>query len=47
VPILFPERAYGASKMTGDIVREAAWGVLRLRLRTVAAVAVPLTGAEA
>lgn len=47
VPILFPERAYGASKMTSDIVCEAAWGVLRLRLRAAGAVAVPVTGAEA
>lgn len=41
VPILFPERAYGASKMSGDIVREAALGVLRLRASAAAAVAVP------
>lgn len=41
VPILFPERAYGASKMTGDIVREAALGVLRLRVSAAEAVALP------
>lgn len=38
VPILFPERAYGVSKMTGDIVKEAAIGVLRLRTSAAEAV---------
>jgi len=41
VAILFPERAYGASKMSGDIVREAAFGVLRLRVSAAEAVSLP------
>ena len=35
VPIIFRERVAGASKMTGDIVREALLLVLRLRLRAI------------
>jgi len=32
VPIVFPDRAQGKSKMSGNIATEAAWVVLRLRL---------------
>jgi dolichol-phosphate mannosyltransferase len=32
-PIVFKERRFGASKMSGDIVREAVIGVVKLRLR--------------
>jgi dolichol-phosphate mannosyltransferase len=32
VPIVFPDRAQGKSKMSGNIAAEAAWLVLRLRL---------------
>ncbi|HVJ63812.1 MAG TPA: polyprenol monophosphomannose synthase [Bdellovibrionota bacterium] len=32
-PIVFRERRFGASKMSGDIVREAVIGVIKLRLR--------------
>jgi dolichol-phosphate mannosyltransferase len=32
VPIVFPDRAHGKSKMSGNIAVEAAWLVLRLRL---------------
>ncbi len=32
-PIVFKERRFGASKMSGDIVREAVIGVIKLRLR--------------
>src|SRR5690606_733911 len=33
VPIIFQERRAGQSKMSGDIVKEALWGVIKLRLR--------------
>jgi dolichol-phosphate mannosyltransferase len=33
VPIIFVERRSGASKLDGRILREAIWGVLRLRMR--------------
>jgi len=33
IPIVFQERRAGASKMSGSIVKEALWGVLRLRFR--------------
>jgi hypothetical protein len=32
VPIVFPDRTRGRSKMSGRIALEAAWMVLRLRL---------------
>jgi dolichol-phosphate mannosyltransferase len=35
VPIVFTERTEGQSKMSGAIVREAAWKVWELRLRDV------------
>ena len=35
VPIIFTERTQGASKMSGGIVREAFFGVLKLRFRTI------------
>lgn len=35
VPIVFRERVAGRSKMSGSIVREALWLVLRLRLSTI------------
>ncbi|MCS6905088.1 MAG: polyprenol monophosphomannose synthase [Bacteroidia bacterium] len=31
VPIIFTERAAGTSKMSGKIVREAIWGVLKIK----------------
>lgn len=33
VPIIFVERNHGRSKMNWNIISEAVWGVLRLRLR--------------
>ncbi len=41
VPILFPDRSYGQSKMSGAIVREAALGVFRLRSSAARAVVAP------
>ena len=35
VPIIFTERTQGASKMSGGIFREAVFGVLKLRFRTI------------
>ena len=35
VPIIFTERTQGASKMSGGIFREAFFGVLKLRFRTI------------
>lgn len=32
VPIVFQERRFGQSKMSGDIVKEALWGVVKLRV---------------
>jgi len=37
IPIVFRERIAGASKMSGGIVREALWLVIRLRLGAIAA----------
>ncbi len=36
VPIVFQERRAGASKMSGSIVKEALWGVAKLRWRNEA-----------
>jgi dolichol-phosphate mannosyltransferase len=36
VPIVFRERVAGRSKMSGSIVREALWLVIKLRLRAIA-----------
>jgi dolichol-phosphate mannosyltransferase len=36
VPIIFRERVAGHSKMSGGIVREALFMVVRLRLRAIA-----------
>ena len=35
VPIIFTERTQGASKMSGGIFREAFFGVMKLRFRSV------------
>jgi dolichol-phosphate mannosyltransferase len=35
VPITFSEREFGVSKMHAGIIREAIFGVLRLRLSSV------------
>ena len=35
VPIIFTERTLGASKMSGGIFREAFFGVLKLRFRSI------------
>lgn len=35
VPIIFTERQEGVSKMSGSIVREAAFGVINMRLRAL------------
>ncbi len=35
VPIIFTERTEGESKMSGAIVREAAWKVWSLRLANI------------
>ncbi len=35
VPIIFTDRTKGKSKMSGSIFKEAAWGVLQLRLRKI------------
>lgn len=32
-PIVFRERLHGQSKMSGDIVKEALWGVILLRIK--------------
>lgn len=34
VPIIFSDRLEGASKMSRNIVKEAIWGVLRMRMRS-------------
>jgi dolichol-phosphate mannosyltransferase len=34
VPIIFTDRKFGSSKMSGGIFSEALWGVLRMRLRS-------------
>ncbi|MCW2928717.1 MAG: glycosyl transferase family 2 [Thermoleophilia bacterium] len=41
VPVIFIDRVYGESKMTGSIVIEAIWRVWRLRLRKLPPVASP------
>jgi dolichol-phosphate mannosyltransferase len=35
IPIIFTDRKFGASKMTGGIFNEALWGVLRMKLRSM------------
>ncbi len=35
VPIIFVDRKLGSTKMSGGIVREALWGVLRLKFRKI------------
>jgi dolichol-phosphate mannosyltransferase len=35
IPIIFTDRKFGASKMTGGIFNEALWGVLRMKLRSI------------
>lgn len=35
LPIIFTDRKYGSSKMSGGIFNEALWGVLRMKLRSV------------
>jgi dolichol-phosphate mannosyltransferase len=35
VPIVFEDRKYGASKMSGGIFNEALWGVLRMKIRSM------------
>lgn len=35
VPIIFTDRQLGTSKISGNIVREAVWGVLRLRFSSI------------
>lgn len=37
VPITFADRTEGASKMSKGIVKEAIWGVLQMRLRSIGA----------
>ncbi len=44
VPIVFPDRERGTSKMSGRIVAEAAWLVLRLRLGLVRQAVAPAPG---
>lgn len=34
VPIIFTERQSGASKMSGNIFREAIWGVLKMKMKS-------------
>lgn len=34
LPIIFTDRKYGSSKMSGGIFNEALWGVLRMKLRS-------------
>lgn len=34
VPIIFTERKYGVSKMSGGIFNEAVWGVIRMKCRS-------------
>lgn len=34
VPIIFTERKYGVSKMSGGIFNEAVWGVIRMKTRS-------------
>jgi len=34
IPIIFTDRKFGTSKMTGGIFNEALWGVLRMRVRS-------------
>ena len=35
VPIIFTDRKLGASKMSGGILNEALWGVLRMKIRSM------------
>ncbi|MCE5347168.1 MAG: polyprenol monophosphomannose synthase [Bacteroidales bacterium] len=35
VPIVFTDRKFGSSKMSGGIFNEALWGVLRMKLRSI------------
>jgi dolichol-phosphate mannosyltransferase len=35
IPIIFTERKYGASKMSGGIFNEALWGVLMMKYRSI------------
>jgi dolichol-phosphate mannosyltransferase len=35
VPIVFTDRKYGASKMSGGIFNEALWGVLKMKFRSI------------
>jgi len=35
VPIIFTDRRFGSSKMTGGIFSEALWGVLRMKARSL------------
>ncbi len=35
VPIIFTDRRFGASKMTGGIFNEALWGVLKMKIRSM------------
>jgi dolichol-phosphate mannosyltransferase len=34
VPIIFTDRKFGSSKMTGGVFNEALWGVLRMKIRS-------------
>jgi dolichol-phosphate mannosyltransferase len=35
VPIIFADRIKGTSKMDGSIIKEAIWGVLNMRIRSL------------
>jgi dolichol-phosphate mannosyltransferase len=35
IPIIFTDRKYGSSKMSGGIFNEALWGVLRMKIRSM------------
>jgi len=35
IPIIFTDRKFGSSKMTGGIFNEALWGVLRMKARSM------------
>jgi dolichol-phosphate mannosyltransferase len=34
VPIVFTDRKHGTSKMSGGIVNEAIWGVVKMKIRS-------------
>jgi len=35
VPIIFTDRKFGASKMSGGIFNEALWGVVSMKLKSI------------